>query len=147
VERIDAEDESFAELAYATGDDDGFIMPHLRRRAELCALHGFWLDKKRRAGNRLPGRHSITNVAREFCRDLTGRSMSELPPEHVGIVTAPFPRVIRHRLPCATRHLAGRRSSGSVSSCLLTDLYRVLLASDGASSPLAASVIFFRDAA
>jgi hypothetical protein len=59
VERIDAEDESFAELAYATGDDDGFIMPHLRRRAELCALHGFWLDKKLRASGRLPGRSSI----------------------------------------------------------------------------------------
>jgi hypothetical protein len=179
VERVDAGDDSYSELAYAAGDDDSFILPQLRRRAELCALHRFWLDKKLRAGGRLPGRSSIkpeelkawlgwinlmevvdggrdyvfrlygSHVAREFGRDLTGRSVTELPPEHVPIVTAPFQRVIRDRLPCATRHLIqleGRSfvwerlvlplaEDGGTVDILLICLYRVLLASDAGSRP------------
>lgn len=177
MERIEAADDSCAELAYAAGDDDGFIWVQLRRRAELCALHRFWLEKKLRAGGRLPSRSAIrpeelkpwlgwinllevvdggrdyvfrlygSNVAREFARDLTGRSISELPPEHVPIVTAPFQRVMRERLPCATRHLIhieGRSfvwerlvlplaEDGEAVDILLIGLYRVDLAEGGAS--------------
>jgi hypothetical protein len=181
VERIDAGVDSYAELAFATGDEDSFIPQHLRRRAELCALHRFWLDTKLRGGGRLPRRSEIrpedlkpwlgwinllelvdggrdfifrlygSNVAREFGRDLTGRSVSELPAEHLPIVTAPFARVIGERVPCATRHLLhfedGRSfvwerlvlplaEDGATVDILLVGLYRVLLTANGAAKPV-----------
>jgi hypothetical protein len=180
VERIDAGDDSYAEFAFATGDEDSFIPPDLRRRAELCALHRFWLDKKRRAGGRLPRRSEIrpedlkpwlgwvnllevvdggrdfvfrlygSNVAREFGRDLTGRGVGDLPPEHVPIVTAPFARVIRERVPCASRHhilfedgrsfvwerlILPLAEDGATVDILLIALYRVLLTEKGGAKP------------
>jgi hypothetical protein len=122
VERIDAGDDSYAELVFANGDDDSFILPHFRRRAELCAMYRFWLDS-----------HSV----------------SDLPAHHVPVVTAPFTRVIEECIPCATRHmlhLDGRSfawerlvlplaEDGETVDILLIALYRVLLTEKGAGKP------------
>lgn len=171
VERIDAEDDSHAEIAYGTGEDDGFILPHLRHRAALCALYRFWLEKKLQRGRGLPARSAIrpeelkpwlgwinlvaivdggrdyvfrlygSNIAREFGRDLTGKSLRELPAAHLGIITTPLERVVRDRVPCSTCHLVeyeGRSfvwerlilplaEDGETVDILLVGLYRASL--------------------
>jgi hypothetical protein len=137
MERVEVED-GYAEVAYATGDDDDFIFPHLHRHAELCALYRLWLEARRGAGGRLPRRADFSpetlrpwlgwinlltvvdggrdyvyrlfgsNIAREAGHDLTGKSIFVLPAIHQPVISGPFAAVVAEGRPCCTRHVMYR---------------------------------------